>query len=234
MLRIEELVSGYGGDPILRGVSFNVPERSVVAVLGHNGAGKSSLVRALIGLIPVWEGHIFLAGKDLTHEPSPVRVRAGMSVSFQDEAVFPTLSVAANLRLGAYIHRAKPAWIAERLEQLLSMFPKLRQLLGQPAFTLSGGERRMLSIGMALMSDPKLLILDEPSTGLSPSMADFVFETVVGIRDRLGKSVLLIEQNVEQALGFADRAVVLKTGAVIFDGPPSALAADSTELVSMF
>jgi branched-chain amino acid transport system ATP-binding protein len=234
MLGIDGLVSGYGDDPILRGVSFDVPERSIVAVLGHNGAGKSSLVRALIGLIPVWKGHIFLAGEELSHEASLRRVRAGISVSFQDEAVFPTLSVAANLRLGAYVQRARPAWIGERLEQILSMFPQLRQLLGQPAFTLSGGERRMLSIGMALMSDPKLLILDEPSTGLSPGMAEFVFETIVGIRDQFGKAVLLVEQNVEQALRIVDRVVVLKTGAVIFDGPPSKLAADSSELVSMF
>jgi ABC-type branched-subunit amino acid transport system ATPase component len=234
MLTLEDLISGYGRDAILRGVSFTVPDRSVVAVLGHNGAGKSSLVRALIGLIPVWEGRITLDGTDLTALPSPQRVQAGLAVSFQDDAVFPTLSVAANLKLGGHVHRHRPQWVAERIDYVLAMFPKLQRMLNQAAYTLSGGERRMLSIAMALMSDPKLLILDEPSTGLSPSMAEQVFDTVIQIRDRLGKSVLLIEQNVQQALAFADRAVVLKTGTVIFDGAPSTLADDSTELVRMF
>jgi len=234
MLQIDKLVSGYGSDPILRGVTFNVPDRSVVAVLGHNGAGKSSLVRALIGLISVWEGSISFDGADLSRASSQRRVLAGIAVSFQDEAVFPTLSVETNLRLGAFTRRSNPAWVNERAEHVLSLFPKLRDLLLQPAFTLSGGERRMLSIGMALMSDPKLLVLDEPSTGLSPSMTEFVFETIVNIRDKLGKSVLLVEQNVQQALACADKAVVLKTGTVIFDGVPDAITSDTTELVSMF
>jgi branched-chain amino acid transport system ATP-binding protein len=234
MLALANIVSGYGDDPIIRGVSFTVPDRSIVAVLGHNGAGKSSLVRALIGLIPVWEGKIVLDGHDITKASSSQRVRAGLAVSFQDEPVFPTLSVAVNLRLGGHVRERDKAWLAARLEHVLALFPRLKERLNQAAYTLSGGERRMLSIGMALMSDPKLIVLDEPSTGLSPRIAEFVFAVVADIRDKLGKSVLMVEQNVEQALGLADRAIVLKTGTVTFDGAPAALMSDRTELVMMF
>jgi branched-chain amino acid transport system ATP-binding protein len=234
MLSVESLVSGYDGDPILRGVTFTLADRSIVAVLGHNGAGKSSLVRALVGLIPIWEGSVQLDGHDLTHESAAQRVRSGLAVSFQDDAVFPTLNVSVNLGLGAHTRAKNKAWVAQRREQVLEIFPALKRLLAQAAYTLSGGERRMLSIAMALMSDPNLLILDEPSTGLSPAVAEFVFDTLVTIRDKHGKSILLIEQNVQQALHIADHAVVLKVGAVIFEGAPSLLAKDTTELVAMF
>jgi branched-chain amino acid transport system ATP-binding protein len=234
MLTVENLVTGYRSDRIIRDISFTIPDRSITAVLGHNGAGKSSLVRALIGLIPVWEGRLLLDGIDLTHLPSRHRVSAGIAVSFQDDAVFPTLSVATNLRLGARVRWPDRKWVAQRLQHVLSLFPRLSERYEQTAYTLSGGERRMLSLAMALMSDPKLVVLDEPSTGLSPSMARFVFDAAINIRDELGKSILLVEQNVQQALTFADRAVVLKTGTIIFDGEARSLASDATDLVKMF
>lgn len=234
MLTIEHLVTGYGRDQIIRDISFTIPDRTITAVLGHNGAGKSSLVRALIGLIPAWQGRILLDGTDIAPLPSRQRIGAGIAVSFQDESVFPTLSVATNLRLGAKVRWSQKQWVARRLEHVLSLFPKLSERYEQIAYTLSGGERRMLSIAMALMSDPKLIVLDEPSTGLSPSMTQFVFDTIINIRDDLGKSILLVEQNVQQALAFADRAVVLKTGTVTFDGDARALADDATDLVMMF
>jgi branched-chain amino acid transport system ATP-binding protein len=234
MLAVERLVSGYGADPVLRGVSFRVPDRSVVTVLGHNGAGKSSLVQALIGLLPAWEGAIVLDGVELARAPSAARVAAGLAVSFQDDAVFPTLSVAANLTLAAYVHRHRKGYTARRMDETIALFPQLRSLLAQSAYTLSGGERRQLSIAMALMSSPKLLVLDEPSTGLSPRITAAVFDTIARIRDELGASVLLIEQNVEQALAISDGVVVLKTGSVIFDGAPQALTAEATTLVEMF
>ena len=234
MLQVESLVSGYGRDPILRGVTLTVPSRCIVTVLGHNGAGKSSLVRALVGLIPSWEGRITLDGQDITKATSPARVAAGLAVSFQDNAVFATLNVGANIALGGYVLRGRGRLMAERTEEVLQIFPKLRGLLSQPAYTLSGGERRQLSIAMALMSAPRLLVLDEPSTGLSPSVTALVFETIRRIRDELGRSVLLIEQNVAQALAWSDRAVVLKAGSVIFEGEPGHLASDSSELAQMF
>ncbi len=234
MLKVEQLVSGYGTDPILRGVTFEVPDRSITAVFGHNGAGKSSLVRALIGLIPIWDGRVVLGGRDLSSLSSRSRVEAGIAVSFQDDSVFPSMSVENNLRLGGHVRQRDKRWLNERLRHVLSLFPKLEERLRQPAYTLSGGERRMLSIGMALMTDPKLIILDEPSTGLSPGMTEFVFHSVRDLRDKLGKSVVLIEQNVQQALTVADKAVVLKTGTIIFDGPADTLANDESELVMLF
>lgn len=233
MLRIHDLAAGYGRDPVLRGVTFDVPERAITAVFGHNGAGKSSLVRALVGLLPVWSGRIVLNGVDIARTASRERVKAGIAVSFQDQSVFPTLTVAQNLRLGAHVRWRERAFVSERTDVILGLFPKLRERSEQLAYTLSGGERRMLSIGMALMTDPKVVVLDEPSTGLSPSVTEFVFETVADIRDRLGKSIILVEQNVQHALAFADKAVVLKTGEVIFDGPSEALRKDP-DLVMMF
>lgn len=234
VLQVTGLETGYNRDAILRGIDFALGSAEVLSVLGHNGAGKSSLVRCLIGLLPVWRGGIAVNGADLTRASSTVRVAAGLAVSFQDENVFPTLSVERNLNLGAYVRWNDQPRVAVLKDKVLRLFPKLRERASQRAYTLSGGERRMLSIGMALMSDPSILILDEPSTGLSPLMTDTVFETIVSIRDTLGKSVILVEQNVEHALGAADRVLVLKTGQIIYDGLPGGLATDSTELVMMF
>ncbi len=233
-LRVANLVTGYHKDPILRDVSFSLDKGTILAVLGHNGAGKSSLVRALVGLLPVWQGRIELNGRDLTGASSTGRVGGGIAVSFQDDPVFPTLSVKNNLALGGFVRWRDRKLLAERRERVLALFPKLRERYSQPAYTMSGGERRMLSIGMALMSDPDIIVLDEPSTGLSPGMTEHVFEIVAAIRDSLDKAVLLIEQNVKEALDYADRVIVLKTGSIVFDGVPRDLATDSTELVMLF
>lgn len=234
MLTVSDLVTGYSKDRILHGISFGVEGGSVLAVLGHNGAGKSSLVRALVGLLPVWSGRIELKGEELTSASSSKRVAAGIAVSFQDDAVFPTLPVEANLWLGGFVRWRDRKALKEQRERVLELFPRLRARYRQPAYTMSGGERRMLSIGMALMSDPKVLLLDEPSTGLSPGMMELVFEIVAAARDKLGKAVLLIEQNVKQALLVSDRVMVLKTGTVVFAGRPEELQTDSTELVMLF
>lgn len=234
MLSIENLVTGYDRDEILRGISFTVPERSVVTVLGHNGAGKSSLVRAIVGLLPIWKGSLKLGAHDLTRAPSPERVKAGIAVSLQDESVFPSLTVERNLMLGGWAISRDRVRLAERAEYVLEMFPRLRERLQQAAYTMSGGERRMLSIGMALMTDPDLVLLDEPSTGLSPRVTEDVMETVALIRDRLGKCVMLVEQNVEHALRVADRVIVLKTGTIVYDGSPHHLSRDTSELVMLF
>lgn len=234
MLEIKNLVTGYGNDQIIRGISFGVPERSIAAILGHNGAGKSSVVRALVGLIPVWDGKIRLAGQDVSRMRSPDRVRNGIGVSFQDSCVFSQLSVAKNLFLGGYALEANRQRLNERAEVVLDLFPKLKDRYAQIADTLSGGERRMLSIGMALMNDPRLLVLDEPSTGLSPGMIGLVMEAIRKIRESHEKTVLLVEQNVTQALRVSDQAIVLKAGTVVFNGSPRTLSEDSTELIRLF
>lgn len=233
MLTLRDIVTGYGRDPVLRGVTFDVPDAAITAVFGHNGAGKSSLVRLLVGLLPAWKGSLSLDGEELASAPSRKRVESGIVASFQDQPVFPTLTVAQNLRLGAHVRWRERAYVAEQTERMYALFPRLAERSGQLAYTLSGGERRMLSIGMALITDPKVIILDEPSTGLSPAITEFVFETIAGIRDALGKSIILVEQNVQHALSFADKAIVLKTGMVTFDGPPKSLQ-DDPDLVMMF
>lgn len=233
MLELNELVSGYGRDPILRGVTFAVPDAAITAVFGHNGAGKSSLVRALVGILPAWSGSLKLDGIELSNQPSRRRVELGLVASFQDQPVFPTLTVLQNLHMGGHVRWNDKAWLKARVEHVMTMFPRLSERAGQLAYTLSGGERRMLSIAMALISDPKVLILDEPSTGLSPGVTDFMFKTIQDIRDAFGKSIILIEQNVQNVLPFADKAVVLKTGLVSFDGAPRTLQEDP-DLVMMF
>jgi len=233
MLEVSNLVAGYQTEPILRGISFAVRPAQILVMLGHNGAGKSSVVRTLTGLVKAWEGCIRLDGDDITHAAPWKRVRAGLAVSFQDNAVFPTMTVEKNLQLGGYVHTDRGR-IEALLARVLELFPILRERATQPAWTLSGGERRMLSIGMALMADPKVLLLDEPSTGLSPGRTAEVIEMVARIRATLGKAVLLIEQNVQQALRYADHVVVLKTGSLVYSGEPGRLSRDPTELISLF
>jgi branched-chain amino acid transport system ATP-binding protein len=233
MLQVQDLVAGYHSEPVLRGISFEIHPAQILVMLGHNGAGKSSVVKTLTGLLPAREGRIGLDGSDITRDPPWKRVRAGLAVSFQDNAVFPTLTVRKNLELGAYVHTDRDR-IGALLQRVLDTFPVLRQRSDQPAWTLSGGERRMLSIGMALMADPKVLLLDEPSTGLSPGRTAEMIDTVRAIRAAFGKSVLLIEQNVQHALRCADYVVVLKTGRLVYSGEPGRLSSDPTELISLF
>jgi len=233
MLEVRDLVAGYQSEPVLRGISFDVHPAQIVVMLGHNGAGKSSVVKTLTGLLPTWQGRVRLDGRDITREPPWKRVRAGLAVSFQDNAVFPTMTVRKNLLLGAYVHTDQRR-VGELLAQVLDTFPLLGQRSGQVAWTLSGGERRMLSIGMALMADPKVLLLDEPSTGLSPGRTAEMIDTIRRVRATLGKAVLLIEQNVQQALRCADYVVVLKTGTLVYSGEPDRLSSDPTELISLF
>lgn len=234
MLSVENLVTGYDRDAVIRGVSFEVQRQQIMTVLGHNGAGKSSVVRAVIGLLPVWDGTIRLDGRDVTRTGSTVRVKSGIGISFQEDSVFPTMTVRRNIELGGYTIAKDKQLFADQTENVVSLFPRLRERFNQLAYTLSGGERRMLSIAMALMSNPKLLLLDEPSTGLSPAITEQVMETITTIRDSLGKSVLLVEQNVQQALACSDRVIVLKTGTIVYAGKPDALSTDPTELINMF
>jgi branched-chain amino acid transport system ATP-binding protein len=234
MLQVHDLTAGYDTEPVLRGVSFDIQPGQILVMLGHNGAGKSSLVKTLTGLLAVWQGQIQLNGRDITREPAWKRVRAGLAVSFQDEATFRTMTVWKNLLLGSYVHSQDEARIEQLLDQVLDVFPVLKRLSGRAAWTLSGGERRMLSIGMALMADPKVLLVDEPSTGLSPLRTAEVMDTIMMIPGKFGKSVLLIEQNVQQALRCAHYVVVLKSGTVVYSGEPDRLSKDTTELIALF
>ncbi|MGH9191219.1 MAG: ABC transporter ATP-binding protein [Acidimicrobiales bacterium] len=212
---------------VLRGVSLAVPAGKIVAVLGANGAGKTTLLRAITGLLPVHrgkstKGRITLAGRDITHDDPARRVRAGLAQVMEGRRVFAELTVDENLRTGAYTNRAG---LAEGRDRVMELFPVLRERRRQVAGYLSGGEQQMLAIGRALMSSPRLLLLDEPSLGLAPLVVEQIRDIVVDINAQ-GTSVLLVEQNATMALAIADRGVVLEQGRVVRSGSGAELLAD--------
>lgn len=223
-LRVESLVAGYEpGLPIVRGASLTVEPREIVAVLGPNGAGKSSLVKAVAGLVPVTEGRVLLDDRDITRLPAHRMVFEGVAFVPQTENVFTNLTVAENLELAAAVMRADRH---ERLAPVYAMFPDLARQRRLPAGQLSGGQRQMLAVARALIARPRLLILDEPSAGLSPKLVAQVFEKLAEVRDT-GVTLLLVEQNVKAALALADRAAVLVEGQERVVGTSRELLADA-------
>jgi branched-chain amino acid transport system ATP-binding protein len=220
LLEVRGLHGGYGAVEVLHGVDLDVREGETVALLGSNGAGKSTLNNLLSGLYRPWSGQILFEGADLTRAHSRDVVRAGLIQVPEGRRIFPNLTVLENLELGAFT-RAR-ARRATNLERAFTLFPRLRERIGQAAGTLSGGEQQMLAIGRGLMAEPRLLILDEPSLGLSPLLVEELFGLIGRLREE-GLAVLLVEQNVGQSLELADRAYVLENGRVRFSGLPSAL-----------
>ena len=223
MLDVEALRSRYGRIEALKGVSLEVPADEIVVVLGANGAGKTTLLRALSGVQPVHAGRIRFAGRDITNLPPHRRVALGMAHVPEGRQVFAPLRVEDNLRLGAY--RRDDAGIAADMARMYDMFPALGEARRLAAGALSGGQQQMLAIARALMARPKLLLLDEPSMGLSPVLADRILDTVLRLRQE-GVTILLVEQNARAALGIADRAYVLETGMIAHSGPGAALLDD--------
>jgi ABC-type branched-subunit amino acid transport system ATPase component len=229
ILDVRDVRAGYSGEDVLRGVSLAVPERSIVAIIGPNGSGKSTLLKAIYGLLPVRAGTVLLAGNVLAGM-RPHRITAlGVNMVPQIANVFPDLSVFENLEVGAVLNRRR---LRERMDAVLAALPALRGLLSRRAATLSGGQRQMLAVGRALMSDPRLLILDEPSAGLAPRVQDEVFSTVRAING-LGVSVLMVEQRARQCLAIADYGYVLEQGRNRLEGPAQALLQDP-EVVRLY
>ncbi len=223
MIAAEHLVCGYGpGEEIVKGVDFALGAGELVAVIGPNGAGKSTFLKALAGLLPAAAGRITLAGEDVTALDARARAARGLGFVPQEANVFPSLSVWENLEIGANLARAHEA---ERIAAMFARFPVLAQKRRAAARTLSGGQRQVLAMAIALMAEPRVLLLDEPSAGLSPVAAATLFETITGIRAE-GTPVLLVEQNAQAALAIADRGVVLVDGRVAHAGPAAAMAAD--------
>jgi branched-chain amino acid transport system ATP-binding protein len=208
LLTVDQLYGGYSGVDILKGFSLAVDPAEIVVILGPNGAGKSTLMKAVFGLVGVHKGTVHFDGQDITNLAPNMIVRRGMSYVPQENNVFPTLSVQENLEMGAYL-RAGP--IAEKLELVYHLFPRLKERRRQAAGSMSGGERQMVAIGRALMFDAKLLLLDEPTAGLSPLFTEQIFERITEI-NKMGISILLVEQNTRQALAIAHRAYVLTMG----------------------
>jgi branched-chain amino acid transport system ATP-binding protein len=224
MLEARGLVGGYGATQVLHGLSLSVADGGVTALLGSNGAGKTTLMKTLAGLLPLRQGTLRFLGEDIAALPCNERVLAGLVLVPEGRMVFPTLTVRENLRLGAINPRARPQW-KRSLEQVYEVFPKLQERDRQAAVTLSGGEQQMLAIGRGLMAQPRLMLLDEPTLGLSPLMATQIFQ-LVGRLVESGLTLLLAEQDVRQSLAAATRGYVVEHGQVAAEGPAETLADD--------
>ena len=224
LLRLDGVSASYRGLKALQGVTLSVAPGEIVAVVGANGAGKSTLLRAVAGQVAT-EGAIRFDGRDLARVAPHLIARAGVGLVPEGRRLFPRLSVEDNLRLGAYARRGEPDRF-KPLDLVFSLFPRLQERLAQRAETLSGGEQQMLAIGRALMTQPRLLMLDEPSQGIAPRLVDDILAAVGRIRG-LGTTVLLVEQRLAEALALADRAYVLQTGRIVLEGPAREVAADA-------
>jgi branched-chain amino acid transport system ATP-binding protein len=220
VLEIRALTSHYGRVQALHGIDLAVRPRETVALVGANGAGKSTLLNTICGVHRASGGSVHFEGVDITGMPAHQRVRLGIAQVPEGRQVFTALSVEDNLKLGAYVSSRGAA--ARGLERIFAMFPVLQVRRDSPAGTLSGGQQQMLAIGRALMSEPRLLLLDEPSMGLAPVVAAEIFATIAAL-GRSGTTMLVVEQNAPAALNVADRGCVLETGRIVHDGPANAL-----------
>ncbi len=224
MLEVKDLEVCYGVIRAVKGVSFSVEKGEVIALIGANGAGKTTILHTITGLIPAKSGSIVFEGKELTKMPAHKIVGMGMAHVPEGRRIFQELSVLENLRLGAYTRKDK-AGIRESLEKVYARFPRLEERKNQIAGTLSGGEQQMLAMGRALMSNPRIILMDEPSMGLSPLLVSEIFD-IIRVISESGTTVLLVEQNAKKALAIADRAYVLETGSITLSGKASDLMHD--------
>jgi branched-chain amino acid transport system ATP-binding protein len=224
MLTIENISVNYGAIEALTDISLHVGQGEVVTLIGANGAGKTTTLRTITGLLEPTEGRIIFEGEEIQGVATHRLVARGISMSPEGRGVFANLSVRENLQMGAYLKRNR-AEIAEDMEHAFQMFPRLKERESQKAGTLSGGEQQMLAMSRALMSRPRLLLLDEPSLGLAPLVVHTIFEAIEEIRSK-GTTILLVEQNAHAALKHSDRAYVLETGKIVMEGPSKDLAAD--------
>ena len=221
MLEVKEVAAAYGDAQVLFGPSLRVERGEIVALLGSNGAGKTTLIRCITGLLRPRGGAITFEGRAIDAFTGHQVVDLGIACVPEGRQVFPQMSVLENLLLGSFLRRTRQAR-ARNLERVFALFPRLSERTAQEAGTLSGGEQQMLAIARALMSEPRLLIVDELSLGLAPVVAKGLFRTLAGIREQ-GVTILLVEQNVQQSLRMADRAYVLESGRMVLDGPSGAL-----------
>jgi branched-chain amino acid transport system ATP-binding protein len=223
LLQVEDIHAHYGSIEALKGVSLEVGEGEVVTLIGSNGAGKSTTLRSISGLTPATTGKVTFAGEDITRIPAHEIVGRGMAMSPEGRHVFPRMTVRENLELGAF--RRGGEQLGQDLERVYGLFPRLQERERQKAGTMSGGEQQMLAIGRALMAQPKLLLLDEPSMGIAPILVQRIYETIAEI-NRSGVAILLVEQNANYALDTATRGYVLETGRIVLSGESRELRSD--------
>jgi branched-chain amino acid transport system ATP-binding protein len=222
MLEIKNLVVGYGAITALQGISLSAPAGGIVSLIGANGAGKTTTLKTLSGLLKPKSGEIFYDGKNITGLPPHQIVKLGLSHVPEGRMIFANLTVLENLQLGAYLQTDRQI-VRRELDHVFSLFPRLNERVKQVAGTLSGGEQQMLAIGRALMSRPKMLLLDEPSLGLAPLLVKTIFEKIIEINREQGLTILLVEQNANLALEISHSGYVLETGKVVLSGDSAAL-----------
>ena len=223
MLKIEDMHVYYGAIHAVKGVSFEVGEGEIVALIGANGAGKSTMMKTIMGLVHMGRGEVTFDGKKLNRMHAHKICKAGIAYVPEGREVFPNMTVLENLEMGAYCRSYTAAQMNEKLEEMYAMFPRLKERLKQKAGSMSGGEQQMLAMSRALMSHPKLMMLDEPSMGLAPILVDQIFEIIKELHKQ-GTTILLVEQNARKALQVADRAYVLETGSITLSGTGAELA----------
>ena len=224
MLELRNVSSGYGAIEALKGVNLRADKGEIVTLIGANGAGKSTTLRNITGLVPLTAGEILFEGKALAGMPTHEITKLGISLVPEGRAIFANLTVLENLEMGAYLQKDR-ARNAREMERIYTLFPRLKERRKQAAGTLSGGEQQMLAIGRALMTGPRLLLLDEPSLGLAPLLVHTIFEAIDAI-NKEGTTILLVEQNANAALKHSHRAYVLETGSIVMEGPSVKVAGD--------
>ncbi|HEU5013206.1 MAG TPA: ABC transporter ATP-binding protein [Roseiflexaceae bacterium] len=227
MLELQNVHTYYGNIHALKGISLTVNQGEIVTLIGSNGAGKSTTLRTISGLLSPRQGQVMLENKRIDHVPSHEIVRLGIAQSPEGRRIFPRLSVLENLELGAYIHDTRTDAYRADLDRVLTLFPRLRERVSQKGGTLSGGEQQMLAIGRALMTRPRVLLLDEPSMGLAPVLVEQIFRIIKEINEQ-GTTVLLVEQNALMALDIAHRGYVLQSGRIVLDDTARNLRANET------
>jgi len=232
MLKIDKLNTGYGKKPVIFDLSLEVRDKEIVALIGPNGSGKSTVLKAISGILPVWTGNILFDGQSVTGRSVSRNIARGMTYCPQGNRVFDELSVRENLEIGGFGYSREKT--EARIEEILPLFPLLKKRPNQIAGTLSGGEQQMLALARALIPEPKLLLLDEPSLGLAPNLLDDVFEKLTEINKSLGLSVLIVEQKVMKVLDISQRVYSIKLGRIAFDGRPASLRENREKLKELF
>jgi len=222
LLEVEGLEAGYGKKTVLHGISLRVHEAEVVALLGHNGAGKSTALKTILGLLRARGGQVRFGGRTWANGDPAENVRRGLALVPQGRGVFPDLTLIENLMLGAYTQSERRATL-QRVDEVLELFPALADRGSQKVGTMSGGQQQMVAVGTALMQRPKLMMMDEPSIGLAPVVVQRVLEAAASINQRFGTSILIVEQNIKTALGMAHRAYVMKSGRIVLEKPAAEL-----------
>ncbi|UCE12835.1 MAG: ABC transporter ATP-binding protein [Candidatus Heimdallarchaeota archaeon] len=229
VLRAHNVVSGYGKLQVINGVDLHVNEKELLTIIGPNGSGKTTLIRTLIGLVEMFEGQVFIREKEVSHMRPHEIIKAGIPLGYVPQLanVFPSLTIEENLKMGLFVKKWDEYYL-KRIEEIFNLFPILGERISQRASLLSGGERQMLALARALMPNPEILILDEPTAALAPNLAEDMLQQVVTLKKTLGISIILVEQRAKRSMELSDRGIVLVTGRVAAEGPSNELLQEDT------